>query len=54
MTCLLKAIVIHLSKEAKERDTAVVRAFTPVSLLCMRMSTPVFQSFGDLPEHQAT
>jgi len=45
---------VHFSTNAKERDSSVVSAFTPDSLLVYRVITPACQSFGALPEHQAT
>jgi len=63
-----KAFGIRFSREAKEREdavvgaftpvvgafTPVVGAFTPVSLFVYVVITPVYQFFGALPELRVT
>ena len=41
-------------QEVTEKNAPATCAFTHVSLFCMAMITLVCQSFGALPEHQAT
>ena len=44
----------YISREAKERYTTAVSTFTPVSLFVYGDDHSFRQSFGALPEHQAT
>jgi len=50
----LKALGMHFSREAKERNAPEVGTSLLSPFLCMGMNTPICQSFGALPEHQGT
>jgi len=47
----IKALGIHFSREAKEKDTPAVGAFSPVSPHAYGDDHPVCQSLGAHPEH---